>query len=253
MTDAVQIRKPAPRRAQRWRLLAGLWVKEWRQQRWRFFLGVTVLTGLLAGLLRAQLQPPMESALLIYWPTGVVLTIFLAMGSVASERAEHTWEFLLAQPVARGDILLAKWAWGLMQLLAMLSIATLGGLLALRSRDIDAPWQSLPVFAALAAIALSCWYTLLFLVLTRARNEFAAAIAGILLTIAVHVWLMQVVSEYHPAWYALNPLLLLFVGLGSITLERPYLIFWMIPLHIAVWMILPMTWLYFRTPKGGRL
>ena len=91
----------------RWQVLAGLWAKEWHEQRWRLFLGTVVLAGLLGGLLWAQIMPPQESALLIYWPTGMVLVIFLAMGSVAAERADRTWEFLLAQPVTRGDVLLA--------------------------------------------------------------------------------------------------------------------------------------------------
>ena len=33
----------------RWRILTGLWSKEWHDQRWRFFLGTFVLSGLLAG------------------------------------------------------------------------------------------------------------------------------------------------------------------------------------------------------------
>ena len=103
-----------------------LW-KEWREQRWRFFLGTFVLSGLLAGLLRAQIIPANEAALLIYWPVGLVMVIFLAMGSVAAERNDCTWEFLTAQPVSRAEVLLAKWRMGFLQLIGMITIATLAG------------------------------------------------------------------------------------------------------------------------------
>src|SRR5260221_12632211 len=90
--------------------------KEWQEQRWRFFLGTVVFSCLLAGLLRAQIIPNGEAALLIYGPVGLVMTIFLAMGSVASERADHTWEFLTVQPVSRAQLLRAKWMMGVAQL-----------------------------------------------------------------------------------------------------------------------------------------
>ena len=61
---------------------AALLRKEWCEQRWRFFLGTIVLSGLLAGLLRAQIIPPLEAAALIYGPVGLILVIFFAAGPV---------------------------------------------------------------------------------------------------------------------------------------------------------------------------
>jgi hypothetical protein len=186
--------------------------KEWQEQRWRFFLGTTVLSGLLAGLLRAQIIPNGEAALLIYGPVGLVMTIFLAMGSVASERADRTWEFLTVQPVSRARLLRAKWAMGFAQLVGMILIATLAGAAAMASRGFRQvpelsdqnnlwnlpyllsgthPLRTIGVFALVATISLSCWYTPLFFLLTRARQEFTAALGGILLTIALLVWLIQ--------------------------------------------------------------
>ena len=194
---------------------AALLSKEWSEQRWRFFLGTIVLSGLLAGLLRAQVIPYTEAALMIYWPAGIVMVIFFAMGSVAAEKSERTWEFLTAQPISRAEILRAKWLMGLMQLVGMMAITTVAGLLAMYSRGFrlmpstlhmwradniaDLPkmlsatvgvWSTghpaiwLCVLAVSATVALTCCYTPLFFILTRARNEFAAALGGILLTIA---------------------------------------------------------------------
>jgi len=246
-----------------------LW-KEWREQRWRFFLGTFVLSGLFAGLLRAQIIPRNEAALLIFWPVGLVMVIFLAMGSVAAERSDRTWEFLSAQPVSRAEVLLAKWRMGFLQLVGMITIATLAGVLAIWSRGfrrvpifqeyhedtisqkmvevltaqpVTHPLIWLCTFASIAMIALVCWYTPLFFILTRARHEFAAALGGILLTITLHVWL------FHLFVYAdagirvlffttlLNPLSAL-----VLILDPKYEIWLPVLLlaHIWLWVILPL-------------
>jgi len=89
-TEPIQ-HEHASRHAVRWALLG----KEWREQRWRFFLGTLVLACLLGGMLRAQVVPPHEAAILIYWPVGIIMVIFLAMGSVATER----WSLALSSPI----------------------------------------------------------------------------------------------------------------------------------------------------------
>jgi ABC-type Na+ efflux pump permease subunit len=188
--------------------------KEWCEQRWRFFLGTIVLSGLLAGLLRAQIVSSLEAAVLIYGPVGLILAIFFAAGPVSGERADRTWEFLMVQPVSRSEVILAKWVMGVLQLTGIMMISTLAGLVAMWSRGIrimpdvselygrNAPgafvtWStthpllSLCAFAMVGTIALACWFTPLYLLLTRARNEFAAALGGALLTIAVLLWLTQ--------------------------------------------------------------
>ena len=60
--DVSRLSKPKMRRSIRWALLR----KEWQEQRWRFVLGTVVLSGMLAGLLRAQVVPHNEAALFIY-------------------------------------------------------------------------------------------------------------------------------------------------------------------------------------------
>jgi ABC-type Na+ efflux pump permease subunit len=198
---------------------AALRRKEWQEQRWRFALGVIVLSGLLGGMLRAQLIPYNEATLMIYWPVGLIMAIFLAIGPVPTERADRTWEFLVARPVSRADILLAKWLVGWLQLVAMIVIATAVGLAAMWSRGFysrttvwegewvvdDAAgviaWMAehpagwVLLLAVVAIVTLSCWYTILFAILTRARNEFTAAMGGILLTIAGHAWLGHMAFE----------------------------------------------------------
>jgi ABC-type Na+ efflux pump permease subunit len=240
-------------------------LKEWREQRWRFFLGTVVLTGMLAGTLRAQIITPSEAALFIYWPVGVVLAVFLAMGPVATERADRTWEFLVAQPISRADVLFVKWGVGLMQLVGMMVIATAAGGLALWSRDFSGPttWLNQGVrdpwdIAALleianqhpvawlcriglaATVALASWYTPLFLILTRARNEFTAALGGLLLTIALHFWLAQFVAAKLDG-FLIAPAILNPLSPIALLLDPPH-IHWLPAvclMHIVMWLAVP--------------
>lgn len=270
----------SPRRAIR----AALAHKEWLEQRWRFALGSLVLSALLAGMLRAQIIPSNEAAVLIYWPVGVLLAIFMAMGSVATERADRTWEFLIAQPVSRADVLLAKWRAGLWQLLAIIAIATIAGALALWSRgsrvlpmqldgyspptntvnqvlgwspaehgiwwrvfnalaavQVTAPILWLGIVGFVSAVSLACWYTPLFFILSRARNEFAAGLGGILLAIVAHVWLLQfAATAFGSQWLfwpslanPLAPLALIWSPQSAVFLPA------LMAIHVLVWLVLP--------------
>jgi hypothetical protein len=237
--------------------------KEWHEQRWRFFLGLIVFSGLVAGMLRAQLVPSNEAAVLLYGPVGLVFVIFLAAGPVAAERADRTWEFLIAQPVSRAEVLRAKWAIGVMQLAATMSIGTVAGLLAMWSRGFrimpkvpgsstefsaeSAAWLetrpalSLCAFAVVGTIALICWFTPLCLMLARARNEFAAALGGVLLTMALLLWLLQlgVGDKALLVVAALNPLSPLFLLSSRGAVFLPFLLF----VHIVLWVVLPVRYL----------
>lgn len=275
--------RPTDDRWRRWRIRAVLLRKEWQEHRWRFMLATVVLSALLAGLLRANILPHTEATMLIYWPVGVILTVFLAMGTMAAERGQQTWPFLTAQPVPRSTILTAKWCFGLVQLGAMILIATGFGFLAMWSRGFygwrvrtagaddvlrsalrgDAPlWLVLNhpgiwlwYVAVVALVALSCWYTLLFMVFLRARNEYMAALAGILLNAVVHLWLLQnagiglVSSPWLHYAGAMNPLaVLLFSAAIAVPGERWILL--LVPLHVVLWIVLPVWLLRRRTRKA---
>ncbi len=258
----------------RWRLRSALIRKEWQEQRWRFVLGTVVVTALLAGMLRAQIIPPGETSVLIYWMTGVVVVIFLAMAPVAGERADGTWAFLTAQPVPRSEVLIAKWGMGLIHLLGMMIVATVAGVLALWSRGhrgqllayesllpfslsagseglyrwaCQHPSVWLCLLAAVATVSLASWYTPLFFILTRARNEFTAALGGILLTLVLHLWLIQFVFflDVPRIWrlpVALNPL-----GPLVLVLSRkvfgPAGFWWlllMMGVQVGLWIVVPL-------------
>jgi len=115
--------------------------------------------------------------------------------------------------------------------------------------------------ATAATIALACWYTPLFFILTRARSEFAAAIGGVLLTIAVHAWLAQfwalallggekLVGDYLlmcvlPMLNPLAGLVLAFVPQLGVLLPVVLLV------HILLWIVLPVWYVRRRMRKAG--
>lgn len=187
-----------------------LW-KEWREQGWRCVLGTLVLPTLSASLVRAQLVSMPEAVVLVFGPLGLILAIFLAMGSVATERADGTWRFLRAQPIAAARILRIKWLVGALNLILTFLIAGVAAYLAARSRGLfelaRPPAELGPQFTGivalgnsaawlwtlvlLALVSMLAWYTVLFFVLTRARNELHAGLGGILLTLACLAWLLQ--------------------------------------------------------------
>lgn len=260
--------------------------KEWHEQRWRFILGTIVLTALLAGLVRAEVIPRMEAAMLIYWPVGLILVIFLAMGPVAVERSDRTWEFLVARPISRMDVIKAKWLMGLLQLVGMMTVATLAGVLAMWSRGFrmlppdpylatrppNLPWLDwimydtlgwlsahptiqLCVVAIASTVALACWFTPLFLILTRARNEFAAALGGILLTIAVHAWLAQFFGFNMGFRFLIVPALFNPLAGLIVAITPGWAIFLpvLMLVHVLLWIVLPLRLMRRRVNRGGAL
>jgi hypothetical protein len=241
------------------RILRALIWKEWIEHRWRFLLAVILLSTLLGGMLRAQVIPYNEAAIAVYWPAGTLLALFLAMAPIPQEKSGRTWEFLLAQPVPRFEILLAKWRMGLIQLVATCLTAGGVGLVAMWSRNFYGSvtiWEHEPggtqflehwlelvsqhpglwliVIMIVASISLCCWYTFLFFALIGARNEFEAALGGVLLTGAAHAWLAQigVGPQSLRALAGLNPFAT-FIAL-IYPVHQAWLLL-MLPVHLSLW------------------
>ena len=209
-------------------MIAALLWKEWREQRWRCVLGTLVLTTISAGLVRAQLMTLAEALMLTFGILGLLLAIFLAMGSVATERADGTWAFYTARPISRAVILRVKWLVGAAYLTFALLFAGAAAHAAASSRrlfDVAAlpeSWQDLyPALISggnsaawlwtvvgLALVSMLALYTVLFFILTRARDELHAGLGGVLLTMVCLAWLVQYmiayskISDADSAWFA---------------------------------------------------
>jgi len=182
-------------RAPHWlRLLGPLLRSQWQQQRWQVVLCAVVMSVLLAATVRAQLISTREAGTLILWIGGFVLTGFLAIGPIGSERANGTWQHLRALPAPGATIVLAKWLFGVRSVVGIVLLATLAGWLA--GRGLFVPTQWLLLSGVLAAFALGGWYTVLLLATLRSRNEYEAAMMVLSVSIIGVIWFLVAAMRY---------------------------------------------------------
>lgn len=170
------------------RLLRPLLRSQWQQQRWQVVLCAVVMSVLLAATVRAQLISTREAGTLILWIGGFVLTGFLAIGPIGSERANGTWRHLRALPVPGATIILAKWLFGVLSVVGIVLLATLTGWLA--GHGLFIPTQWLVSSGLLAAFGLGGWYTVVLLATLRSRNEYEAAMMVLCVSIIGALWFL---------------------------------------------------------------
>ncbi len=255
-----------------------LW-KEWREQRWRCVLGTLVLAVIAASLVRAQLIPLPESLVIVFGPLGLLLAIFLAMGSVATEREDGTWDFLRARPVGIATLLRAKWLIGALNLVVAFVVAGVAAYWAAHSRRLFAlppppagvelgprllaslgqTVPSLGLLVSVSLVAMLAWYTVLFFILTWARNELHAGLGGVLLTLAALAWMLQYPAS-RAVWFS-DPAVRTVLWTSALLnpwspavfiLESPVWQAMAVGVALVLWIAVPL-WLVGRLERAGRL
>ena len=88
-------------------ILSLIW-KEWHEQRWKLAFGCVLLMSLALIGLQARLTRDEGIVALTMALGGVLLPIFVAMGLVASERAEGTFTTLMSMPVRPHTVFAVK-------------------------------------------------------------------------------------------------------------------------------------------------
>jgi len=135
-------------------MLKALFWKEWQEQRWRLALACIGLVGFTAIGLKTRIIPDSDIIAITLLLSGFVLPAFAGMGLLASEHSAGTFKHLLAQPLPRWKLLLAKLGMGLISyavpILATCAIVcvTVGGRELPYSRLI-ASYMALLVFSTL--------------------------------------------------------------------------------------------------------
>jgi ABC-type transport system involved in multi-copper enzyme maturation permease subunit len=99
--------------------------KEWHEQRWKLGFGCLVLAALAAIGLRARILPDETMIMWVCFLGLAMLPILSSTGLIPAERADDTFESLLALPVAPWRILIAKTAMGLLLCAGPMALAAL--------------------------------------------------------------------------------------------------------------------------------
>jgi ABC-2 type transport system permease protein len=242
--------------------------KELREQHRTFKLwilvGVLVVSGMISPLL-ARYTPlllgalpglPPEMATLIPEPTildsftqylkngsqfGLIVVIVLTMGLVAQEIERGTAAMLLVRPVSRAGVILAKWAAGVLAIIAGVTLGATG--FAFYTVVLFGPFSfnNFLLMNALLALFLVFYHTLALFASSLARSQAmaaAAAFAGLLLILIVDAlprlgdylpgqflsWSGSLFSPVpQPAWGALlvsGVLMILFLALAILRFSR---------------------------------
>ena len=191
-----------------------LW-KEWHEQAWKLAFGCIVLAAVCGIGLRARM---VSDATMIEWACAIgvlVLPVLSATGLVPAERAEGSFEALVALPVRPRAILLAKTVAGVglcvgpMVVAAAVTVAMAGGREMLTS-DVLAFYGR----ATLASVAVLVWMVALTVRLpTEARAALLAL--GVLV-----LWALATVGLGSPGLrstaFAASPFALLYPLNGTL-------------------------------------
>jgi ABC-type transport system involved in multi-copper enzyme maturation permease subunit len=99
-----------------------LW-KEWHEQRWRLAFGTAMLIGAIGSLSAAHIMSEREVLVILCGATAFVLPLFGAMGAFAPEHTEGTFNFYASRPARPFRVFMAKWFFGLMNVIAPVTAA----------------------------------------------------------------------------------------------------------------------------------
>ncbi len=207
-------------------MMSTLISKELREQRRTHRLLITLAVLLISGLLSpllARYTPmllgmvpglPTEMAALIPEPSlvdsftqfikntsqfGLLVAIVVSMGLIAQEVERGTAAMLLTRPVSRVGVVLAKWAAGLLVLLAGMLLASLGFAFYTYVLFGSFSLSSLLAVSALLLVFLLFYFSLGLLASALASSQaLAAAVAfgGLLLVLVIDA--LPLVGDYLP-------------------------------------------------------
>jgi ABC-type transport system involved in multi-copper enzyme maturation permease subunit len=183
--------------------------KEWHEQSWKLAFGCLVLGALALIGLHARI---IADETMVMWVCFIgigLLPVLSSTGLIPAERADGTFESLLAIPISPGRILLVKTAMGLLLCAGPMIIAAAVSLLSAGGREMSS--QAMLILytrSALAALAMFVWMMALTVHLP---NE---ARAGLLALGLLVFWLLATAGLAYPPvpelLFAFSPLSFVF-------------------------------------------
>ncbi|HUB26219.1 MAG TPA: hypothetical protein VL992_12380 [Tepidisphaeraceae bacterium] len=212
-------------------MLSLLW-KEWHEQRWKLGFYCLVLCAMAWIGLRARVIDDESMSLWVCF-IGLAFPIPCATGLLPAERADGSFESLLAMPIAPWRILAAETLAGLLLCVLPLAAAAAVSILVAGGREMDdAAFIAIYGRSALASVSLFVWMLALT---SRLPNETRAG----LLSIGVIVfWILATagLQSLPPQSMAISPLGFVWGIANSGATSLATMLIVEIPLAAALWL-----------------
>ncbi len=151
-------------------MLRALFWKEWQEQSWRLALASIGLIGFTAIGLKTRIVPDEATIMITLIISVLILPMFSGMGLLASERTAGTFKHLMAQPIPRQRVLLAKVGMGLTSYALPILVTCVIVCVTVGGRELPTA-RLLEQYTALLAFGMVVFAWSLFIGLGCAREE----------------------------------------------------------------------------------
>ncbi len=164
-------------------MIKSLLQKEWLEQRWKIAFATVILAGYTTISLRARIMPDDQIYYMGIIFSSVLLPIFASMSIVATERANRTFNTLIALPVSPKKIIAAKLIISSLIILIPILISAILSLIIAGNREVS-------YYAFIYALFLTISFSLTFFLWSTVFNirqptEARAAIIAVAVLIII--------------------------------------------------------------------
>jgi hypothetical protein len=179
--------------------------KEWHEQSWKLGFGCLVLSALALIGLRSRIVSDESMMMTVCFMGIALLPVLSSTGLIPAERAEGSFESLLALPVTPRKILMAKTEMGIVLCAGPMVAAAIVSLLAAGGREMtDTTMIDLYGRSTLAALSLFIW------MLALTAHLPSEARAGLVAMGVLILWMLATVGLVQPSvptWvFAFSPM-----------------------------------------------
>ncbi len=202
-----------------------LW-KEWHEQAWKLGFGCVVLAAMALIGLRSRVLPDETMIMWVCFIGLLLLPILAVTGLIPAERAENSFESLLALPVHPRKILAAKTLMGM--LLVALPLIAAGAVSFVVAANRELPTAAIVLHYVRFILSALCLFMWMLALTARLPNETRASLLSIGVLI---LWAMAsgITGYLSPLTFIHRP------GFFEVPYKLPVLILVQLAIAIVLW------------------
>jgi len=200
-----------------------LW-KEWHEQSWKLAFSCIVLGALALIGLHARIVADQTMMMWVCFLGITLLPVLSSTGLIPAERAEGSFESLLAMPIAPWRILVAKTAMGMLLCIGPLAVAALLSLLVAGGREVT-PLSIFDLYgrSTLESLSFFLWMLALTARLPSESRAGLVAVGVLILWMLASMALASPNLPLFPLLFTVSPLAFL-SGVGGMLNGGPKLV-----------------------------